>query len=69
MNDVPIYDTAEVNFKNIMLNELGQKTTYCMILFVILDHSEMSRKGKLIEPESVSVFAKGWMEMEGVDGE
>lgn len=54
-----------MNFKNIMLNELGQtkKATYWISSFVILDIF-MSRKVKLIEPERVFVFARGWLEME-----
>lgn len=48
-----------------MLNELGQtqKATYWISSFVILDIF-MSRKVKLIEPERVLVFARGWLEME-----
>ena len=45
------------------------KVTYCTTPFVIRDHSEMSGKNKLVNPESALVSVRGWMEVEGVDGE
>lgn len=39
-----------------------------MIPFVILDHSEMSGKSKLIELGSILLFATGWIDVEGMGG-